>query len=403
MPARPPAPALSPAGTRVFQQLVMTGDASRTALARDTGLTPGAITRAVRPLLEVGLLHETGDRAPAEGTLGRPATVVTVQAEAHLVIGVKVTADELFGVLCDLRCRVLDEVTVPVRDHRPEAIVEQITDLVAGLRAGHPEVGSIGLAVSGDVDAASGHVAYSPFLTWRDVPLGEQVAERTGLATTVENDVRALLTGERWYGVGRGLSSLALVTVGTGIGCALLVNGQVVHGSFGVAGEVGHVLVDPDGPLCHCGNRGCVEAIAGTAGILERMAQAGFGGLGIGDVADLARSGQPDAVRVLADAGRAVGTGIATIANLLGAQHIVITGEAIGSSPAPDDRGEGRPAGDERDYDVMDPHVRRAFEQRAFGSAASAAIELRPLRFVDWARGAAACAVEDFVTHYGRS
>lgn len=395
MPARPQAPTLSPAGTRVLQQLVMTGDASRTALATDTGLTPGAITRAVRPLLEAGLLDETGGRASTEGALGRPATVVTVRTEAHLVVGIKVTADQMFGVLCDLRCRVLDELTVPVGDHGPEALVAQVADLVERLRSGRPEVGSVGLAVSGDVDAASGHVAYSPFLGWRDVPLGQEVARRTGLATTVENDVRALLTGERWYGVGRGLSSLALVTVGTGIGCALLVNGQVVHGSFGVAGEVGHVLVDPEGPLCHCGNRGCVEAIAGSASILERMAQAGFPGLGIGDVAELARSGQPDAVRVLADAGSAVGTGIATIANLLGAQHIVITGEAIGSSP--------EPADDERDYDVMDPHVRAAFEQRAFGSAARSAIELRPLRFVDWARGAAACAVEDFVTHYGRS
>ncbi|MFD7308673.1 ROK family protein [Promicromonospora sp. NPDC059942] len=400
MSARSAAPALSPAGTRVFQELVRNGDASRTALARDTGLTPGAITRAVRPLLEAGLLLETGDRASSDGALGRPATMVTLQAEAYQSIGVKVTADQLFGVVCDLRCQVLDEVTVPVRDHGADAIVEQIVELVDGLRAGRPAVGSVGLAVSGDVDAVSGHVAYSPFLAWRDVPLGTEVARRTGLTTTVENDVRALLTGERWYGVGRGISSLALVTVGTGIGCALLVNGQVVHGGFGVAGEVGHVLVDPEGPLCHCGNRGCVEAIAGSAGILGRMAEAGFDGLGIGDVADLARSGQPDAVRVLADAGRAVGIGIATIANLLGAQHIVITGEAIGSRSGP---AAGDAPVDEQDYDVMDPHVRSAFEERAFGSAARSAIELRPLRFVDWARGAAACAVEHFVTSYGRS
>jgi len=386
MPARPQAPALSPAGTRVFQQLVMTGDASRIALANDTGLTPGAITRAVRPLLEAGLLDENGDRVSTAGALGRPATVVTVRTEAHQAIGIKITADRLFGVRCDLRSRVLDEATVPVGDHAPEAIVTQVANLVERLRADRPEVGSIGLAVSGDVDAASGHVAYSPFLGWRDVALGERVAHRTGLATVVENDVRALLTGERWYGVGRGLTSLALVTVGAGIGCALLVDGQVVHGGSGVAGEVGHVLVDPAGPLCHCGNRGCVEAVAGSAGILARMAEAGFDGLGMGDVAELARTGQPDAARVLADAGSAIGTGIATIANLLGTQHIVITGEAIGS-----------------DYDAMDPHVRAAFEQRAFGSAAHAAIELRPLRFVDWARGAAACAVEDFVTHFGRS
>lgn len=381
-------PVLSPAGTRVLRQLVMAGDASRTALSNETGLTPGAVTRAVRPLLEAGLLDEAGDRVSARGSLGRPATVVTVRTRAHQVIGVKVTADRLFGVVCDLRCRVLENAEVPVVDRSPEAVVQQIVELTGRLRAGRPEVGGIGLAVSGDVDAATGFVGYSPFLGWQDVRLGEQVEQRTGLATSVENDVRALLTGERWYGVGRGLTSLALVTVGTGIGCALLVNGQVVHGSFGVAGEVGHVLVDPDGPLCHCGNRGCVEAIAGTAGILERMAQSGFDGLGIGDVADLARSGQPDAVRVFTDAGHAVGTGIATIANLLGVQHIVITGEAIGA---------------ERDYDVIDPHVRSAFEQRAFGSAARSTIELRPLRFVDWARGAAACAVESFVTHFGRS
>ncbi|MCP2267468.1 ROK family protein [Promicromonospora thailandica] len=386
MPARPQAPTLSPAATRVFQRLVMSGDASRTALANDTGLTPGAITRAVRPLLEAGLLDETGDRASSEGALGRPATMVTVRARAHQVVGVKITADQMFGVVADLRCQVLDELTLPVTDLRPDAVVAQVAELVDHLRAGRPEVGGVGLAVSGDVDAATGHVAYSPFLGWRDLPLGELVARRTGLPTTVENDVRALLTGERWYGVGRGLSSLALVTVGTGIGCALLVNGQVVHGSFGVAGEVGHVLVDPDGPLCHCGNRGCVEAIAGSAAILDGVAAAGLDAGSVGEVAELARSGQADAVRVLADAGSAIGTGIATIANLLGAQHILITGEAIGS-----------------DYDVMDPHVREAFEERAFGSAARSAIELRPLRFVDWARGAAACAVEDFVTHYGRS
>ncbi|WP_423463596.1 ROK family protein [Promicromonospora sp. MS192] len=386
MPARPQAPALSPAATRVFQQLVMSGDASRTALAGDTGLTPGAITRAVRPLLEAGLLDESGDRVSSEGALGRPATMVTVRAGAHQVIGVKITADQMFGVVADLRCQVLDEVTVPVPDLRPEAVVDQVAELATRLREGRPEVGGIGLAVSGDVDAATGHVAYSPFLGWRDVPLGEQVARRTGLTTTVENDVRALLTGERWYGVGRGLSSLALVTVGTGIGCALLVNGQVVHGSFGVAGEVGHVLVDPEGPLCHCGNRGCVEAIAGSAAILSRVADAGLRAASVGEVAELARAGQPDAVRVLTDAGRAIGTGIATIANLLGAQHILITGEALGS-----------------DYDVMDPHVRQAFEERAFGSAAKSGIELRPLRFVDWARGAAACSVEHFVTHFGRS
>src|SRR5690606_12275163 len=158
------------------------------------------------------------------------------------------------------------------------------------------------------------------------------------------------------------------------------------RGHSGVAGGVGHVLVDPDGPPCRCGNRGCVEAIAGSRAILDRVAAAGLPATTLDKVARLARAGQPEAERVLAEAGRAVGTGIATVANLLGPEHVLITGEAVGT-----------------DYDVMEPHVREAFERHAFGSAARTALELRPLRFVDWARGAAACAVEDFVTRYGRS
>src|SRR5690606_16223885 len=116
-----PEPALSPAAARVLRQLVLHGDATRTALAHDTGLTAGAITRAVRPLLEAGLLDETGERVPAEGAPGRPATTVTLRARAHQVVGVKLTADRLFGVVADLRCGVLDEASVPVDGPRPSS------------------------------------------------------------------------------------------------------------------------------------------------------------------------------------------------------------------------------------------------------------------------------------------
>ncbi|BFO18489.1 hypothetical protein SHKM778_48770 [Streptomyces sp. KM77-8] len=103
--------------------------------------------------------------------------------------------------------------------------------------------------------------------------LGELARGTTGLPVTVENDVRALTVAEQWFGAGVGLSDFALVTVGAGIGCGLVVHGQVVAGAHGVAGEIGHVAIDPAGRVCHCGNRGCVEAIAADQAILDRITE----------------------------------------------------------------------------------------------------------------------------------
>lgn len=376
---------LSPAAARLLRKLLTNGEASRIELARATGLTPGAVTRAIQPLLASGLVQE-GREVPQQG-LGRPATALAVRAGQQKQVGIKITEAELTAVVTDLRCTILDEVEVLLVGRRPAEVTAQIAATVQTLRAAHHEISRIGIAVSGDV-APTGHVGYSPFLDWTNVELGRLVHEATGLRVIVENDVRALLTGERWYGIGDRHSSVALVTVGRGIGCALLVHDQVIRGSHGVAGELGHVLADPNGPLCHCGNRGCVEAIAGSAAILGQMAMAGHHGLTAADVANMARNHQRDAQRVLAQAGHAIGVGIATVANLFGPEVIVLTGEAI------------RGSADERyaDYDVMEPYVRESFNRHAFGSAADCEIELRPLRFADWARGAAACAVEDLVS-----
>lgn len=378
-------PPLSPAAARVLRRLLISGEASRIELARLTGFTPGAVTRAIQPLLASGLVRESGE-VPQQG-LGRPATALAVHAGQQKQIGIKITESALIAVVTDLRCTVCDEVEASLVSRQPEEVVTQIAEIVQASRAAHPEINRIGIAVSGDVEP-TGHVRYSPFLDWTNVELGPLVKIATGLPTIVENDVRALLTGERWYGIGDRHSSVALVTVGRGIGCAMLVHDQVIRGSHGVAGELGHVLADPNGPLCHCGNRGCVEAIAGSAAILEQMAAAGHHGLTAAEVANRARNGDRDAQRVLAEAGRAIGVGIATVANLFGPQTVVLTGEAI------------RGSADERDadYDVMEPYVRESFNRHAFGSAADCALELRPLRFADWARGAAACAVEDLVS-----
>jgi predicted NBD/HSP70 family sugar kinase len=365
----------------VLGTLIRGGPVSRVDLARSTGLTPGGVTRAVQPLVRSGLVAETAARG--RGGVGRPAASLDLRAGSELQVGVKVTATELVSVVCDLRCEVLGVVTEPLAGTGPEAVVDQLVQRVRAWQAVHPRVRRVGVAVSGDVDVATGHVGYSPFLGWRQVPLGPLLAGRLALPVVVENDVRALLTGEHVVGEHAGTPSLALVTIGAGVGCALLLEGRVVHGIHGVTGEIGHVLADSAGPVCHCGNVGCVEAIAGEDAILRRMDALGHPGLAVADVVAMARAGDPEAHEVLAAAGRAVGVGLATLANLFGPAVIVLTGEAV--------------AGPDEDFDVMEPSVREAFAARAFGSAADCEVVLRPLTFVDWARGAAACAVADLV------
>ncbi|MFG2780440.1 ROK family protein [Streptomyces prunicolor] len=376
-------PAHTPAVSQVFTIVLSHGPLTRLEVARRAGLSAAAVTKAVRPLMEAGYLAEGADQ-DAPPALGRPANLVRVDGGRALFIGVKVTGDEIIGVLADLCCRIRVARHVPLTDHDPKAVLSSIADLAQELRTEADDLGiqvlGLGLAVSGDVDRGEGIVRYSPFLEWRDVRLAELAAMTTGLPVTVDNDVRALTVAEQWFGAGAGLTDFAVVTVGAGIGCGLVVHGQVVAGAHGVAGEIGHVVVDPAGPLCHCGNRGCVEAIAGDAAIVARVRE--VTGVQVADTAEalaLAHQGDAGAREVYARAGEAIGRGIATVVNLFGPERVIISGEGLAA------------------YDLFAEQIRDSFAEAAFGSAARCDVHTRPLPFDEWARGAAATAIQSFI------
>ena len=376
-------PANTPAASQVFTAVLSHGPLARLEVSRRVGLSPAAVTKAVRPLIEAGYLVEGADEE-ARPALGRPANLVRVDGGRALFVGVKVTGDEIIGVLTDLCCRVRVARHLPLPDRDPRTVLASIAELVQRLLAEDgstaPVLG-LGIAVSGDVDRGEGTVRYSPFLEWRDVPLAELAGMTTGLPVTVDNDVRALTVAEQWFGAGAGLSDFAVVTVGAGIGCGLVVHGRVVAGAHGVAGEIGHVTVDPAGPPCHCGNRGCVEAIAGEAAIVRQVREAtGVQLTHPEEALALAREGVAGAREVYARAGEAIGRGIATVANLLGPARVIISGEGLAA------------------YDLFAEQIREAFVTAAFGSAARCDVRTRPLPFEEWARGAAATAIQSFIT-----
>ncbi|MDX6361350.1 MAG: hypothetical protein QOC85_353 [Streptomyces sp.] len=378
-------PAHTPTASQIFTTVLSHGPLTRSEIAGRTRLSAAAVTKAVRPLIEVGYLLEDVDEDARQSSLGRPANPVRVDGGRALFIGVKMTGDELIAVLTDLTCRIWVARHVPLTSRDPQAVLTSTAALVQELLTEADGFGvrvqGLGIAVSGVVDRADGVVRYSPFLEWRDVPLAELAALTTGLPVTVDNDVRALTVAEQWFGAGVGLSDFAVVTVGAGIGCGLVVHGQVVSGAHGVSGEIGHVAIDPSGPLCHCGNRGCVEAIASDSAIVARVRE--VTGVQVADAAqalDLAHDGDPGAREVYARAGEAIGRGIATVANLLGPERVIISGEGLAA------------------YDLFAEQIRDTFAAAAFGSAARCDVQTRPLPFEEWARGAAATAIQSFIT-----
>ncbi|MFI6319280.1 ROK family protein [Nonomuraea sp. NPDC050556] len=382
-----PEPLTSPSAATVFTMVLTQGPISRVEVARRTGLSSAAVTKAARPFIEAGYLEELAATERSGPGAGRPASPLVIRPDREFFAGIKITSDELIGVVTDLRAQVLASAHAPLTDLTPDGVVSALAGLVARLLATDPAYAercrSLGLAVSGDVDRAGGVVRYSPFLGWRQVDLAALAGRATGLAVTVENDVKALTVAEQWFGEGIGAASFALVTVGVGIGCGLVVNDRVVAGAYGVAGEIGHIPVNGDGPACHCGGRGCVEAIAGTAPLLEAArAATGDPALTFEAAVAAAHAGDERVREVFAAAGHSIGLAMAAMANLVGPERIVVTGDESGLAS----------------YPLFEEQIRSAFDGQAFGAAAECRLILRPRPFEQWARGAASVSIQALFT-----
>lgn len=306
---------------------------------------------------------------------------LAVTSDREFFVGVKISADTLYGTVCDLRAQVRTTASRPLGDRSPGAVCALLADLVAELLDADSRYRSrtrhLGIAVSGDVDRPRGHVRYSVLPGWRDVPLAEIVAEATGLTVTIENDVKALTVTEHWFGEGIGTEYFALVTIGAGIGSGIVINDQLVAGAYGVAGEMGHISVDPAGPRCHCGTVGCVEAIASTKAILDSVRRdTGRSDLDFDGAVRLAREGDPAAWGAFARAGHAIGVGIANLVSLVGPERVVVTGEGLDT------------------YDLLGVHITEAYTANCFKAAAKCPLVLRPLPWEVWARSAAVIGIQ---------
>src|SRR3954447_24623363 len=259
-----------------------------------------------------------------------------------LTVGVDVGGTKIAGGVVDEGGSILATASreSPATDR--EAIATDIADLVTELRGNH-DIAAVGVGAAGFVDSNRSTVLFAPNLAWRDEPLRADLEKRTGLDVVVENDANAAAWGEFAFGAGEDVADSLLVTVGTGVGGGIVLNGELHRGAFGVAAEIGHMRVVPDGRICGCGNRGCWEQYAsGSALVREAREQAREGSLiarSLVDraggqvenitgplITDAARDGDPFAREQLGILGRWLGEGIASLAAVLDPAAVVIGG-----------------------------------------------------------------------------
>jgi glucokinase len=268
-----------------------------------------------------------------------------------LSVGVDVGGTRIKAGLVDETGRIVHAARhdTPDRTTQPkvveDAVVDAVTELLARPEAAEQGVVGVGIGAAGFVAAERGTVVFAPHLSWRDEPLQEKVAARLGVPVVVDNDANAAAWAEHRFGAARGESHLLMVTLGTGIGGALLVDGALERGRHGLAGEFGHMVVVPDGRRCECGNRGCWEQYASGA-VLRRDAlellEAGstFAGdllrrcggrpelIQGEDVTQAAREGDPVAVELVGEVGRWLGIGLANLVAALDPGTVVVGGGA---------------------------------------------------------------------------
>lgn len=245
--------------------------------------------------------------------------------------------------LVDEAGRILHRQQIPTPSHDPQAVEDAIVALVTELSRDRSDVRWVGIGAAGWVDSAQAVVQFSPHLAWRNEPLKAKLAQRVDLPLIVDNDANAAAWAEYRFGAGRGSAVLVCLTLGTGIGGALVINGQLFRGTYGMAGEWGHMISVPGGHRCECGNRGCWEQYAsGNALVREARELArsnspmAYGLLDMlgGDpdtitgpgVTAAALRGEPTATELIGDVGSWLGVGIANLAAALDPDLFVIGG-----------------------------------------------------------------------------
>ncbi len=354
---------------RIVDALRRSGTATRSQLVRLTGLSRTTVTSLVADLQASGLIVEQADVEAGHGR-GRPPARLRLDPSSGVALGIDFGHTHLRVAIADLASTVLAERSLELdvdleAGSALDAAVRLAGEVLKEVGISRDQLVGAGMGLPGPIDRRTGTVGSSVILPdWSGVNAGVEISHRLQLHVEVDNDANLGALAEYTVGAGRDAELLIYVKVSSGIGAGLVIGGRLHHGATGVAGEMGHVQILPDGAVCRCGNRGCLETVAGAGSLLALLRPMHGAELTVQGMLELVRGGDLGALRVVNDAGRAVGRVIADLCNNLNPDLVVVGGELSGA-----------------DEPLLDG-IRESVDRYALPGAA-AAVQIRPAELGD--------------------
>lgn len=318
------------------------GPMSRVEIAKMTGLTPPTVTNITTKLLELGLIVED---SIGESSGGRRPLLLKINNLLAVVIIIYIRSEKITGYVIDPQFKILGEASRMIKGRKEEETLEIMLQIIHDCRemAALPLL-AVGVVVRGPVRVKDGIAVFVPNIGWKNAPLKSIIEDEIGLPAFIENDVKALSNGEYYYGSVKDASSMILLKVSHGIGGGIIFNGQLYRGVNDSAGEVGHTTIDIAGPMCSCGNYGCLEALASESALVDAVVKA----IKEGQVSliyervdgnlenvtpeviyEAANAGDEVVIRILGQVARYLGIGIANLVNIFNPEIVIIGGGIV--------------------------------------------------------------------------
>lgn len=316
---------------------------SRADLSRITGLSKATVSDIILSFLEAGVVTEA-EAAPSNG--GRPPIRLRFEDGWRHLVGLELGASHVYGLRCDLRGRVLGSFQV-AHDiaHDPDGTMVELDQGIRTLLSLDRSipVAGIGIGVPSPIRVADGgQLSPHLFPRWSGRDLVSHLSSTHGLPVRLDNDANLGALAEHWWGAGQDVSDFAYIKVATGVGAGILIGGRIYRGATGIAGEIGHTAIDPNGPLCRCGLHGCLESLVGTASLLKR-AEEKFSihprppwatpSPTVRGLIDAALQGEPLANEVIRNAGTTMGIALANLLNLVNPARVILGGHLTEAGP----------------------------------------------------------------------
>lgn len=314
----------------VLNTIKSAGPLSRTEVSRRTGLSAATITTITNELIEDHLVFE---KEEGDSSGGRKPILLALNPRGGFVVGAKLTEDHISAALTDLEATILARRTIALEDTHQDTVLASfcrvVDDLLETERINRERFYGVGVGLAGIVDSEHGLLRQSPIFGWEQIPLAAQLHACLAAPVYIDNDVNTLTLTELWFGRGLGIDNFLTVTIGRGVGLGIVLDGKLYTGAHGGAGELGHTVISPDGPLCACGKRGCLETYISDPALVLQAQALGMQVEQVEDLVGLVEAGDERAQALLAEAGALLGRSLANLVNVLVPQLIILSGEGV--------------------------------------------------------------------------